>query len=107
MIHVGYYDMILLDVDSKDSAVGMSSPPQQFLEHDMLDAIKSLLSESGEHRRQILNSFCPLPHPLLDKPLFIVTRGVKELSLDMALVDTVESQLSGLGLGLDPFFTRV
>ena len=47
--YVGHYDMILLDVDSKDPSMGMSSPPQQFLAKDVLDSMKNLLSEMGKN----------------------------------------------------------
>ena len=45
---LGHYDMILLDVDSKDPGMGMSSPPQQFLADDTLESVKHLLSEMGK-----------------------------------------------------------
>lgn len=44
---VGIYDVILLDVDSKDMSTGMSSPPQQFLQRDFLGSLKLLLKPSG------------------------------------------------------------
>ncbi len=42
--------MILLDVDSKDPGIGISSPPLQFLDSDVLDSMKSLLGESGKRK---------------------------------------------------------
>lgn len=41
------YKAILFDVDSKDSSVGMSCPPIQFLEQDVLDTVKSCIRENG------------------------------------------------------------
>ena len=37
----------MLDVDSKDPAVGMSCPPQPFVEREFLETIKSLLHTGG------------------------------------------------------------
>ena len=45
---IGHYDMIVLDVDSKDPGMGMNSPPPAFLQQEVLDSIKMLLSDSGE-----------------------------------------------------------
>ena len=45
---LGYYDMIVFDVDSKDPGLGMNSPPAVFLQQEMLDSVKTLLSESGK-----------------------------------------------------------
>ncbi|XP_066597380.1 eEF1A lysine and N-terminal methyltransferase homolog [Prorops nasuta] len=41
------YRAILFDVDSKDTTVGMSCPPRQFLEMSLLKAVAKLLAESG------------------------------------------------------------
>ncbi|XP_047349275.1 eEF1A lysine and N-terminal methyltransferase homolog isoform X1 [Vespa velutina] len=41
------YSAILFDVDSKDTTVGMSCPPKQFLEIDLLKMIASCLTENG------------------------------------------------------------
>ncbi len=49
---IGSYDMILLDVDSKDASVGMSSPPDVFLNKDFLESCKSLLTSSGQFKSQ-------------------------------------------------------
>ncbi|OXU27110.1 hypothetical protein TSAR_005725 [Trichomalopsis sarcophagae] len=41
------FDTILFDVDSKDSSVGMSCPPKQFVEPDFLKTVDSCLSDEG------------------------------------------------------------
>jgi hypothetical protein len=41
------YSAIILDVDSKDVSVGMSSPPLAFVEASFLTAAKSLLTDEG------------------------------------------------------------
>ncbi|KAK2586784.1 hypothetical protein KPH14_011810 [Odynerus spinipes] len=41
------YSAILFDVDSKDTTVGMSCPPKQFLDIDLLKRIASCLTENG------------------------------------------------------------
>ncbi|XP_015172807.1 PREDICTED: methyltransferase-like protein 13 [Polistes dominula] len=41
------YSAILFDVDSKDTTVGMSCPPKQFLEIDLLKMIASCLTDNG------------------------------------------------------------
>lgn len=41
------YSAILFDVDSKDTTIGMSCPPKQFLEIDLLKMIASCLTENG------------------------------------------------------------
>ena len=42
------YDVIIFDVDSKDTSVGMSSPPQAFVDRTFLTRVHSLLSPSGQ-----------------------------------------------------------
>ncbi|XP_031632112.1 eEF1A lysine and N-terminal methyltransferase homolog [Contarinia nasturtii] len=49
------FKAILFDVDSKDPTVGMSCPPTQFLEQEVLDAVKSLIRDTGIF---ILNLVC-------------------------------------------------
>ena len=39
--------IVMLDVDSKDTSVGMSCPPQAFVEENFLLAIKKLLYNKG------------------------------------------------------------
>lgn len=41
------FKAILFDVDSKDSTVGMSCPPVQFLEQDVLNTVQSCIRENG------------------------------------------------------------
>jgi spermidine synthase len=41
------YKAILFDVDSKDTTVGMSCPPKQFLEMSVLKAVATCLTENG------------------------------------------------------------
>ena len=42
------YDVIIFDVDSKDTSVGMSCPPQAFVDRTFLTKVHSLLSPSGQ-----------------------------------------------------------
>jgi len=49
------YDVIIFDVDSKDTSVGMSSPPKAFVDRTFLTRVHSLLSPSGVF---ILNLVC-------------------------------------------------
>ena len=42
------YDVIIFDVDSKDTSVGMNSPPQAFVERTLLTRVHALLSPSGQ-----------------------------------------------------------
>ena len=46
------YDVIIFDVDSKDTSVGMSSPPQAFVDRTFLTRVLSLLSPSGQCERE-------------------------------------------------------
>ncbi|KYM94841.1 PREDICTED: methyltransferase-like protein 13 [Cyphomyrmex costatus] len=41
------YKAILFDIDSKDTTVGMSCPPKQFLEMSVLKAVASCLTKNG------------------------------------------------------------
>jgi len=41
------YKAILFDIDSKDTTIGMSCPPKQFLEVSMLKAVAACLAENG------------------------------------------------------------
>ena len=40
-------NVIMFDVDSKDSSVGMSCPPQPFVEQEFLETIKTLVRPGG------------------------------------------------------------
>lgn len=42
------FDAILFDVDNKDSSIGMSCPPNEFLELSVLDNIVKALNSSGK-----------------------------------------------------------
>jgi len=42
------YDLIILDVDSKDPKVGMSSPPEAFVEPKVLNGIRSKVNDEGD-----------------------------------------------------------
>ena len=54
MLYVGYYvtgvcrHVIMLDVDSKDVTVGLSCPPQPFVDLTFLQKIKQALHTGGE-----------------------------------------------------------
>ena len=41
------YDIIMFDIDSKDTSDGVVSPPEAFLETNFLASVKSILSPSG------------------------------------------------------------
>lgn len=41
------YDAVLFDVDSKDTSLGMSCPPQEFLELSTLKTVRNLLHQNG------------------------------------------------------------
>ena len=41
------YDVIIFDVDSKDNSVGMSCPPQAFVDKAFLTRVHSLLAPTG------------------------------------------------------------
>lgn len=47
--------VVMLDVDSKDTSVGMSCPPQSFVENSFLGSLKQLLHDEGV---LILNLVC-------------------------------------------------
>lgn len=49
------FSSILFDVDSKDTSVGMSCPPKEFIEPELLEAVKNTLTEDGIF---ILNLVC-------------------------------------------------
>jgi len=49
------YDVVMIDVDSKDVAVGMSCPPKPFVEPEFLATAKTCLSENGTF---VLNFTC-------------------------------------------------
>lgn len=49
------FNVIMFDVDSKDSSMGMSCPPQAFVERNFLEVVSSCLKEGGV---LILNLVC-------------------------------------------------
>lgn len=49
------FNAILFDVDSKDSSLGISCPPKQFIEEETLENVKNCLSENGIF---VLNLVC-------------------------------------------------
>ncbi|XP_059061808.1 eEF1A lysine and N-terminal methyltransferase homolog [Achroia grisella] len=49
------YEAMMFDMDSKDRTLGLSCPPKQFLEPDVLDNVKSVLTNDGIF---ILNLVC-------------------------------------------------
>lgn len=49
LIFIGQsFKAILFDVDSKNPSVGMSCPPVQFLEQDVLDTVKLCIGDNGK-----------------------------------------------------------
>ena len=52
------YDIIMFDVDSKDSRIGMSCPPKPFVEPDFLRCVSNCMSEEGIF---VLNITCRDP----------------------------------------------
>lgn len=42
------FKSILFDVDSKDSTIGMSCPPTEFVSHEMLETVKKCLVTNGK-----------------------------------------------------------
>ncbi|XP_055498232.1 eEF1A lysine and N-terminal methyltransferase isoform X2 [Leucoraja erinacea] len=51
----GSYDVVMFDVDSKDTTLGMSCPPPAFLEQAFLQKVRSLLAPQGLF---VLNLVC-------------------------------------------------
>ena len=52
------YDIIMFDVDSKDSRIGMSCPPKPFVEPDFLHCVNNILNDAGIF---VLNITCRDP----------------------------------------------
>ncbi|KAH9636151.1 hypothetical protein HF086_007103 [Spodoptera exigua] len=50
-----HYEAVMFDMDSKDRTVGLSCPPKQFLDNQVLDDVKSMLTKDGHF---ILNLVC-------------------------------------------------
>ncbi|XP_044752942.1 eEF1A lysine and N-terminal methyltransferase homolog [Coccinella septempunctata] len=38
---------VLFDIDNKDSSIGMSCPPKEFLEEEVLDNVRKIIAEAG------------------------------------------------------------
>ncbi|KAJ2944486.1 hypothetical protein O0L34_g3831 [Tuta absoluta] len=49
------YSSVMFDMDSKDRSVGLSCPPKQFLDSEVLDNVKKILNNDGHF---ILNLVC-------------------------------------------------
>ncbi|KAM3959142.1 eEF1A lysine and N-terminal methyltransferase homolog isoform 1-T1 [Aphomia sociella] len=49
------YEAVLFDMDSKDRTLGLSCPPKQFLDQQVLQNVKSILTDNGNF---ILNLVC-------------------------------------------------
>ncbi|XP_066286326.1 eEF1A lysine and N-terminal methyltransferase-like isoform X1 [Branchiostoma lanceolatum] len=62
--------VVILDVDSKDVTVGMSFPPQPFVDEECLKNIKDILNEDG---------------------LFILNLSCRDMTLRASVVETVRS----------------
>ncbi|XP_078263925.1 eEF1A lysine and N-terminal methyltransferase isoform X2 [Rhinoraja longicauda] len=62
------YDVIMFDVDSKDTTLGMSCPPPAFLEQAFLQKVRSLLAPQGLF---VLNLVCR-DHALKEKALEVI-----------------------------------
>lgn len=50
-----HYEAVMFDMDSKDRTVGLSCPPKQFLDNQVLDDVKTILTKDGHF---ILNLVC-------------------------------------------------
>lgn len=95
------FDAILLDVDSKDRALGLSCPPKQFLEPATLRAIKDRLTSTGVF---VVNLVCRddrLRKEIMDtlKAFFAVRMMYKmpdEVNEIIFCVDNVEMDLKEL-----------
>ncbi|XP_063922561.1 eEF1A lysine and N-terminal methyltransferase homolog [Zophobas morio] len=61
------WDAVLFDVDSKDSSIGMSCPPQQFLEEEVLDNVAKLVADSGFFVLNLVLRECSLRPAIVDK----------------------------------------
>ncbi|KAL0848842.1 hypothetical protein ABMA28_013262 [Loxostege sticticalis] len=49
------YEAVMFDMDSKDRSLGLSCPPKQFLDNQVLEDVKTILTENGHF---ILNLVC-------------------------------------------------
>lgn len=46
------YDAVLFDVDNKDTSLGMSCPPREFVTEEVLKSVKAILKQQG---KEVLN----------------------------------------------------
>uniref|UniRef100_A0A0K2TBZ8 Methyltransferase like 13 [Latimeria chalumnae] n=1 Tax=Lepeophtheirus salmonis TaxID=72036 RepID=A0A0K2TBZ8_LEPSM len=74
------YDVIMLDVDNKDRALGMSCPPKPFIEIDFMNNIKKSLRDNG---MLVLNLVCrdPLLREAAIKDLQSVFKKVRSYKI--------------------------
>lgn len=49
------YKAILFDVDGKDSSIGMSCPPKAFLSQNVLDMVKTCITDNGKFEEPTLS----------------------------------------------------
>ncbi|XP_060803281.1 eEF1A lysine and N-terminal methyltransferase homolog [Amyelois transitella] len=49
------YESVMFDMDSKDSTLGLSCPPKQFLDNDVLEDVRTILTDDGHF---IVNLVC-------------------------------------------------
>jgi hypothetical protein len=43
------YDTVLFDVDNKDTCLGMSCPPKEFVTQQVLQSVKAILKKQGKY----------------------------------------------------------
>jgi hypothetical protein len=41
------FSIVMFDVDNKDTSLGMSCPPKEFVSEDVIADVKKILSEDG------------------------------------------------------------
>jgi SAM-dependent methyltransferase len=84
----GHSDAILFDVDSKDSSIGMSCPPKQFLEESVLDSIVKVIGGSGDQKFVFL-------YPVFFKffvGFFILNLVLRDSSLRPSILNTLKNK---------------
>lgn len=62
-----HMDAVLFDVDNKDSSIGMSCPPKEFLEDEVLNDVKEIITEKGLFILNVVIRDDSLRLPLVDK----------------------------------------
>ena len=84
------FKAILFDVDSKDSSLGMSCPPVQFLEPVVLEAVKSCIKDNGE--ALLSNLYSNNSRPTFFTGLFILNLVSRDEKLrEKVLIDLKNS----------------